>query len=98
MRTESESAYEGLRMLYLDAEGHVPLACWIQLPDCVAAGALVQRRHVDAAHGAGLDRLHRAHPNDATAVGFVMALQFGPSLLLLPLTGFAADHFDGGAS
>ena len=32
--------------------------------------------------------------HDATAVGFVMALQFGPSLLLLPLTGLAADHFD----
>jgi len=32
--------------------------------------------------------------NDATAVGFVMALQFGPSLFLLPLAGFAADHFD----
>jgi MFS family permease len=32
--------------------------------------------------------------NDATAVGFVMALQFGPALLLLPFTGFAADHFD----
>jgi MFS family permease len=32
--------------------------------------------------------------NDATAVGFVMALQFGPALLLLPLTGHAADHFD----
>ncbi len=32
--------------------------------------------------------------NDATAVGFVMALQFGPSLLLLPLTGYAADRFD----
>jgi MFS family permease len=32
--------------------------------------------------------------NNAAAVGFVMALQFGPSLLLLPLTGFAADHFD----
>ncbi|MEO6076631.1 MAG: MFS transporter [Dokdonella sp.] len=30
----------------------------------------------------------------ATAVGTVMALQFGPPLLLLPLTGFAADHFD----
>jgi MFS family permease len=30
----------------------------------------------------------------ATAVGVVMALQFGPLLLLLPLTGFAADHFD----
>ena len=33
-------------------------------------------------------------PHNATAVGIVMALQFGPSLALLPLTGFAADHFD----
>jgi MFS family permease len=32
--------------------------------------------------------------NNATAVGFVMALQFGPQVLLLPLTGFAADHLD----
>jgi len=32
--------------------------------------------------------------HDATAVGFVMALQFGPSLFLLPLSGYAADHFD----
>ena len=32
--------------------------------------------------------------NNATAVGVVMALQFGPQILLLPLTGFAADHFD----
>ena len=31
---------------------------------------------------------------NATAVGVVMALQFGPQLLLLPLTGFAADHLD----
>ncbi len=31
------------------------------------------------------------HQN-ATAVGVVMALQFGPQLLLLPLTGLAADH------
>ncbi|MBB5345479.1 MFS transporter [Tunturibacter empetritectus] len=30
----------------------------------------------------------------ATAVGVVMALQFGPQVLLLPLTGFAADHLD----
>jgi MFS family permease len=30
----------------------------------------------------------------ATAVGIVMGLQFGPQILLLPLTGFAADHFD----
>lgn len=32
--------------------------------------------------------------NDATAVGFVMALQFGPTLFLLPLTGYVADHFE----
>ena len=32
--------------------------------------------------------------NNATAVGVVTALQFGPQLLLLPLTGFAADHLD----
>jgi MFS family permease len=32
--------------------------------------------------------------NNATAVGVVMALQFGPHLLMLPLTGFAADHLD----
>lgn len=32
--------------------------------------------------------------NDSTAVGFVMALQFGPSLFLLPFTGYIADHFD----
>jgi len=32
--------------------------------------------------------------NNATAVGIVMSLQFGPQLLLLPVTGFAADHLD----
>jgi MFS family permease len=32
--------------------------------------------------------------HDASAIGLVMALQFGPQLLLLPLTGFAADHFN----
>jgi MFS family permease len=32
--------------------------------------------------------------HDALAVGLVMALQFGPQLLLLPWTGFAADHFN----
>ena len=32
--------------------------------------------------------------NNATAVGVVMSLQFGPQLLLLPLTGFVADHLD----
>jgi MFS family permease len=31
---------------------------------------------------------------NATAVGIVMSLQFGPSLLLLPLTGHVADHYD----
>lgn len=33
------------------------------------------------------------HKN-AAAVGVVMALQFGPQLVLLPLTGFTADHVD----
>jgi MFS family permease len=33
------------------------------------------------------------HQN-ATAVGVVMALQFGPAFLLLPLTGYAADHLE----
>lgn len=32
--------------------------------------------------------------NNASAVGVVMALQFGPQLALLPWTGYAADHFD----
>ncbi len=32
--------------------------------------------------------------HNATAVGTVMALQFGPALLLLPVTGFFADHLD----
>ncbi|MGN6525536.1 MAG: MFS transporter [Burkholderiaceae bacterium] len=32
--------------------------------------------------------------HSATAVGIVMALQFGPTAVLLPFAGFAADHFD----
>lgn len=32
--------------------------------------------------------------HNATAVGTVMALQFGPPLVLLPLSGLAADHLD----
>ncbi|HET9160002.1 MAG TPA: MFS transporter [Caulobacteraceae bacterium] len=32
--------------------------------------------------------------NNATAVGVVMGLQFGPQLLFLPITGYAADHWD----
>lgn len=32
--------------------------------------------------------------HDASAVGTVMALQFAPQFLLLPWTGFAADHFN----
>src|SRR5579863_7840392 len=31
---------------------------------------------------------------DAAAVGIVMALQFGPQAVLLPVTGYAADRFD----
>jgi MFS family permease len=32
--------------------------------------------------------------NNATDMGIVMALQFGPQLLLLPITGFTVDHID----
>lgn len=32
--------------------------------------------------------------HSASAMGVVMAFQFGPQLLLLPWTGFAADHFN----
>jgi MFS family permease len=32
--------------------------------------------------------------NNATAVGIVMALQFGPQAVLLPVTGYAADRLD----
>jgi MFS family permease len=32
--------------------------------------------------------------HDASAVGLVMALQFGPQIILLPWTGFAADHLN----
>lgn len=38
--------------------------------------------------------LTRLTDQNATAVGIVMALQFGPQVLLLPLTGAAADRFD----
>ncbi len=31
---------------------------------------------------------------NATAIGIVIGLQFGPPVLLLPITGFAADHCD----
>ena len=33
-------------------------------------------------------------PRTRPRSGIVMALQFGPSLVLLPFTGMAADHFD----
>ncbi len=32
--------------------------------------------------------------HSATAIGIVMGLQFAPQILLLPLTGFAADHLN----
>ena len=32
--------------------------------------------------------------NDATAVGINMALQFGPQLLLVPVSGLIADKYD----
>ncbi|KPC54731.1 MFS transporter [Amantichitinum ursilacus] len=38
--------------------------------------------------------LTRLTHHNASAVGIVMALQFGPQLLLLPWTGSAADHYN----
>jgi MFS family permease len=32
--------------------------------------------------------------HDASAIGLVMALQFGPQILFMPWTGFAADYFN----
>jgi len=32
--------------------------------------------------------------NDAAAMGIALALQFGPPLVLVPISGWAADHFD----
>lgn len=32
--------------------------------------------------------------HNASAVGIVMALQFGPQVLMLPVSGYTADHFD----
>ena len=32
--------------------------------------------------------------NNASAMGVVMSLQFGPQMLMLPVSGFAADFFD----
>jgi MFS family permease len=60
-----------------------------------AAGALVSNI------GTGMQRtaqdwlvLTQLTRHSASAVGLVMALQFGPQLLLLPWTGAAADRFD----
>jgi MFS family permease len=33
-------------------------------------------------------------PHSGTAMGVVMSLQFGPPILLMPLTGYVADHCD----
>jgi MFS family permease len=38
--------------------------------------------------------LTRLTHHNATAVGIVMALQFGPQVVFLPWTGYVADHFD----
>jgi len=60
-----------------------------------AAGALVSNvgtwMHRTALDWCVLTQLTHNNP---TAVGAIMALQFGPQLLLLPLTGLAADYLD----
>jgi MFS family permease len=60
-----------------------------------AAGALVSNigTWMQRTAQAWLVLTELTHKN-ASAVGIVTALQFAPLVLLLPLTGFAADHFD----
>ncbi len=38
--------------------------------------------------------IHDLTANNAMAVGITMALQFGPQIICMPISGFAADHFD----
>src|SRR5579863_5996264 len=74
---------------------HLSLAEQLQLPCLGKRRAHLQCRDMDAAHGAqDWIVLTQLTHNNATAVGVVMGFQFGPQLLLLPVTGFAADHFD----
>src|ERR1700749_3407587 len=61
---------------------------WASGAFCSNVGTLMQRTAQD-----WIVLTQLTHRN-ATAVGIVMALQFGPQVLLLPLNGFAADHFD----
>lgn len=60
-----------------------------------AAGALVSNigTWMQRTAQAWLVLAELTHKN-ASAVGIVTALQFAPLVLLLPVTGFAADHFD----
>jgi len=58
----------------------------LQLPDVGGGRDRVERGHVDAAHGSRLAGAHTAHAQQCCVRGVVMALQFGPPALLLPLT------------
>ena len=84
----------GNRRSFVKLPRAFPLAAELQLPGLGGRRARLQHRHLDAARRPGLARAHPAHAHNASAVGIVMALQFGPQLLLLPWTGFAADHFN----
>jgi MFS family permease len=54
----------------------------------------VQYRLVDAAHRAGLDRSHRVDTSERDCGRNRDGIAIRPQLLLLPLSGFAADHLD----
>ena len=73
---------------------HLPIAGQLQLP-ALGGGAIVSNV------GTWMQRvaqdwlvLTQLTHNNASAVGVVMALQFGPQMLMLPFSGFAADFFD----
>ena len=65
-----------------------------QFQGLVSRRARFQHWHMDARVAQDSLVLTQLTHNDASALGIVMALQFAPQLLLLPWTGFAADHFN----
>ena len=73
---------------------HLSFTERVQLPGLGRRRAGVEYRNLDAAHRPGLAGADQLTHNNAAAMGVVLALQSGPHLLLLPLTGFAADHLD----
>ena len=72
---------------------HLPLAAHPQLPAVLLRPGRLADRHVDADDRARLAGARPVH-NSGFAVGFVLALQFVPTLLFGVWGGVIADRFD----